>query len=98
VKVLFLPEVRQYLAVLSQVLYDRNYFSYVETTERYVKTMIDEITQTLPFRQMQPVPAHFEQYGENMSYAVFKKSKNTQWYVFFNLCQDQRGEILYVVL
>jgi hypothetical protein len=62
-KVLFLPEVRQYLAVLSQVLYDRNYFSYVATAERNVKTMIDEITQTLPLRQMQPAPAYFERYG-----------------------------------
>jgi hypothetical protein len=62
-KVLFLPEVRQYLAVLSQVLYDRNYFSYVATAERNVKTMIDEITQTLPLRQLQPAPVHFERYG-----------------------------------
>lgn len=33
-KVLFLPEVRIYLRELSQILYDKEYFSYVESSEK----------------------------------------------------------------
>ena len=32
----------------------------------------------------------------NMYYTIFKKSKNTQWYVFFRVYKE-KGEVIYQV-
>jgi len=36
-RVLVLPEVRQYLNELSHILYEKKYFSYVDAAEKYVQ-------------------------------------------------------------
>jgi len=94
--VLFLPEIRQYLNELSHILYEKNYFSYVDTAEKYVEELFDDIKKTLPNRLKRPSPPYFDRYGKRMHYAVFKKNKTTQWYVFFTIYEHQ-GEIIYLV-
>jgi hypothetical protein len=95
-KVLALPEVRQYLDELSYILYEKDYFSYLETAENYVEELFEDIKNTLPNRQKRYAPLYFERYGKNMYYSVFRKSKYTQWYVFFNI-YNNRGELIYLV-
>lgn len=95
-KVLALPEVRQYFNELSQILYEKDYFSYPETSEKYVEDLFEDIKTTLPNRQKRYAPPYFERYGKRMYYAVFKKSKHTHWYVFFNI-YDDNGELIYLV-
>ena len=50
----------------------------------------------LPVKLHRPAPDYFNKYGKNMEYAVFKKNKHTQWYVFFRVYQKD-GEIIYQV-
>jgi len=95
-RVLAIPEVRQYLYELSLILYERNYFSYYETAEKYVDELFSDINTTLHNRQKKNAPPYFEKYGKHMLYAVFKKNKTTQWYVFFNVYEEQ-GELIYLV-
>ena len=87
-KVLAIPEVRQYLYELSLILYEKDYFSYFETAEKYVDELFYDINTTLANRQKKIAPPYFEKYGKNLLYAVFKKNKTTQWYVFFNVYED----------
>ena len=94
--VLFLPEVRQYLDELSHILYEKEYFSYVDTAERYVEELFNDIKTTLPNHQKRLSPSYFEKFGKKMYYAVFKKSKTTQWYVFFSIYKYQ-GDFFYIV-
>ena len=95
-RVLVLPKVRQYLYELSYILYQKDYFSYLDTAEKYVEELFEDIETTLPNRKRQPAPPYFDKYGKNMYYAAFRKNKQTQWYVFFNIYEDEGG-LIYLV-
>jgi len=95
-KVIALPEVDEYLKVLVKILWQKGYFAFEETAQKYVDDLYDDIKENLPIRLHRPAPSYFDEYGENMEYAVFKKNKHTQWYVFFRVYQMD-GEIIYQV-
>ena len=95
-RVLVLPEVRQYLSELTWVLFDNDYFGFLESAEDYVESLFEDIKTTLPNRQKRPAPPYFQRYGKNMFYATFRKSKHTQWYVFFNI-YEKDGTLTYLV-
>ena len=94
--VLFLPEVQEYYGNLEQILYEKEYFSFPDSSKRYVKDLIDDIKTNLPIKLKRPAPKYFEIYGTNMEYAVFKKNKQTSWYVFFETYKEN-DEIIYLV-
>ena len=96
-RVIFIPEVRQYLKDLIPILYEYGYFSYRENARKYVKNLVDDIKVNLPTKLKRPAPQHFtEKYGEGLYYALFPKSRHTQWYAFFKMYQ-KGGEIYYQV-
>ena len=84
-RVVALPEVRAYFADLMQILYDKGYFSFEDDAVEYVTDLFADIEQNLPTKSKKPAPAYFERYGKNMFYAMFRKSRHTQWYVFFTI-------------
>ena len=87
-QVLALPEVRRYFVELIQILYDQGYFSFESSAIEYVTDLFVDIEQNLPTKFKKPAPAHFEKYGKNLYYASFRKSRHTQWYVFFTIHTD----------
>jgi len=95
-KVLFLPEVQKYYDKLEQILYEKGYFSFLDSSKKYVKELINDIQTTLPIRLHKPAPKHFEKYGKELYYASFKKSNRTTWYAFFTK-HRQEEEIIYLV-
>ena len=96
--VIFLPEVQKYYAYLEDILYEKGYFGFKESSRSYVKELIENIKTGLPLLPHRPAPAYFDKYGKNMDYAVFRvrKNKNTQWYVFFTTSKEY-GETIYLV-
>lgn len=95
-KVLFLPEVRQYLKELQDVLFEKEYFGFEEAAVQYVRDLIFDIEETLPIRASKEAPEYFNRYGDGLRYASFRKNRNTQWYVFFNKYKE-KGEAIYLV-
>lgn len=95
-KVVFLPEVRSYFMTLSEILYNKEYFGFEESAIQYVEDLFYEIRDTLPKRPYKPAPRYFERYGKGMSYSIFKKNRATQWFVFFNIYENQ-DEFIYLV-
>lgn len=95
-KVLFLPEIRQYFQELEEILFEKEYFGFEESAIMYVRELILDIETSLPMRVSKKAPPYFNRYGKGMSYAMFSKSKATQWYVFFTKYQEN-GEIIYLV-
>jgi hypothetical protein len=81
-RVIALPEVQEYLNDLIRILYEKEYFGFEETAKKYVEGLFFDITTTLHTCISKPAPPYFNQYGKGMYYAVFRKSKNTQWHVF----------------
>jgi len=94
--VLFLPEIQEYYDNLEQILYEKGYFSFLDSSKRYVKDLIDDIKMDLPTKQYKLAPKIFNKYGSNMKYAAFKKNKNTTWYAFFTTYQEN-GEKIYLI-
>ena len=95
-KVIALPEVDEYLQDLVTILYEKGYFVFEDSAQRYVDDLYDDIQTTLPIRLHKHAPAYFDRYGKRMKYAAFKKSKNTTWYVFFKTYQKNRQTIYLV--
>jgi hypothetical protein len=95
-RVLFLPEIRDYFRELAEILYKNGYFGFEETAILYAEDLFNSIADTLPARVKKTAPTYFDRYGKGMFYAVFQKNKHTQWYVFFNIYTDN-GETIYLV-
>ena len=96
-KVITTPEVKSYLNELITILYQKGYFSYEETAKEYVDELLDEIIISLPKRTKKPARNFFtSRFGKGLYYAVFPKSKRTQWYVFFKIYQEN-NELIYQV-
>ena len=84
-QVLALPEVRSYFADLMQILYNEGYFSFEANAIEYVADLFADIELNLPAKSRKPAPPYFEKYGKELYYASFRKSRHTQWYVFFTI-------------
>ena len=96
IKIVMLPEVVDYFLELASILYDKRYLGFEETAIQYATGLFDDIRFNLPNKHKKLAPAYFERYGKGMFYAIFKRNKNTSWYVFFNV-YNNRGEIVYFV-
>ena len=98
IKIVSLPEVREYLKDLIHILYEKEYFGFEESAIEYVEDLFEQITTTLPIRLKKPAPSYFSRYGKDMYYVTFKKNKATQWYVFFTTYIDQeQDEQIYLI-
>lgn len=98
-KILALPEVREHFNELPYILYEKEYFSYIESAERYFDELFLDIQTTLPSRLKRLAPLYFvKKYGneKELYYALFPKSKQTTWYVFFTI-NYLEGEIVYLI-
>ena len=95
-KVLLLPEVREYFKELQIILYEKCYFGFEDAAQKYTDELIDDIENNLPMKTHKPAPAYFNKYGKGLYYAVFPKNKHTQWYAFFRIYRKD-GELYYQV-
>jgi len=92
-----IPAVKQYLNDLITILYEKGYFGFEDTAQKYVDELLDDIVANLPTKLKKPAPEYFaDRYGKGLYYAVFPKSKHTQWYAFFRIYQI-KGEFYYQV-
>jgi len=93
-RVQYTPEVQVYFQRLSQILYEKGYFSFKDTAKKYVKELFDDIEKNLPERRHKPAPPYYDKYGKDLYYAVFKKNRQTHYYAFFSKYNDN-GQIVY---
>ena len=84
-KVIILPQVLDYLDKTVYVLYEKQYFSFMDLSKKYVDKLLCDIEKNLPTKRHKPAPKRFDKYGKGMKYASFKKSKRTVWHAFFKL-------------
>lgn len=95
-RVLFLPEIREYFKELSQTLYEKEYFGFFENSLQYADELFSEIERELPHKSNKPAPKYFQKYGKGMRYTFFKRNRNTTWYVFFNVYQTGQEKVFLV--
>jgi len=95
-KVLFLPEVRSYFRELSVILYQKEYLGFFDKALLYAEELFSDIENNLPHKYKKIAPEYFNKYGEGMFYAVFKRNRNTSWYVFFNIYYTKDETVYFV--
>ena len=95
-KVVIIPEVREYMKELQIILYEKDYFGFEETAQKYTDELLDDILHTIYIRLHKPAPKYFDKYGKDLYYTSFKKNKHTTWYVFFTKYR-QNEEIIYLI-
>ena len=95
-KVLYTPEVQDFYFELERVLLEKGYFSYKETSDKYVADLFNGINNSLPNVRHRRAPEHYAKYGKDVHYAAFRKNKHTTWYAFFTKYED-KGDTIYLV-
>ena len=96
-RIIFAPEVNNYLDFLMETLFEKEYFGFQDSAYNYVKELVDDILSNLTTRQHKPASSFFERYGDDLHYASFTKNKRTTWYAFFTKYQDENGDIVYLI-
>ena len=94
--VIIIPEVLDYLEELIIILYENEYFGFLESSSKYVQELLENIDSKLPLYPSKQAPKYFDKYGKNMKYTGFRKNRNTTWYVFFDTYEVE-NEIFYLV-
>jgi hypothetical protein len=95
-KVIILPKVLDYLNELVYILYEKHYFSFLNSSVNYVDELLEDIEKDLPAKRHKPAPKYFDKYGKGMKYAAFRKNKHTTWYAFFKT-YEENGKTFYLV-
>ena len=81
IKVVFTPNVIDYLDVLVRILYKKEYFGYIETAEEYVLKIYDAVPEKIKHNIHKSTPQKLQYLGSN--YIFYKANARTTWYVFF---------------
>jgi hypothetical protein len=93
-RILFLPEVEDYLFELIELLCQKEYFGFKESALSYIADLEHDIRSNLPNKIKKKATPYFERFGKKMLYSVFERNKATSWYVFFNVYQEQDGKVV----
>jgi hypothetical protein len=74
IKVIFTPDVIDYLDVLVRILYKKEYFGYIETAE-------ESVPEKIKWNMHKPTPKKLQYLGSN--YVFYKANARTTWYILF---------------
>lgn len=81
-EIIFRKSVTAYLIELVDILYEKEYFSYKESSQEYVNKIYEAIYNDLPHIKHHETPQELKKYGNY--YVKIQGSKRTTWYVFFD--------------
>lgn len=77
-----------YLSDLVEILYVNNYFGFKEQAKMYVEELVHEVESSIGTMPKKKAPGYFSKYGDNLYYIGCRKNKNTKWYFFFNVREN----------
>jgi hypothetical protein len=63
---------------------------------QYSKQLFKDIQTYLPIKVKKDAPSYFKRYGNDLFYSSFSKNKNTTWYVFYSI-HEENGKTIFLV-
>ncbi|WP_294296829.1 hypothetical protein [uncultured Chryseobacterium sp.] len=87
ITVQYLPEIAEYLNELTVLLFQKNYFSTLESSVSYIEKLIDFIDHKINLYPKRYTPEHLLELGSN--YVFYRANPSTSWYVFFENFENQ---------
>lgn len=89
----YTPEVEQYLNNLIDILFNKEYFGFIENAIEYVVNIINDIEINIHNKKHQTTPQELIKFGKY--YIAYKANNKTSWYIFFDK-KDNRYLIKYI--
>mgnify|MGYP006344843523 FL=1 len=80
--IIYSKEIEFYLNDLIDILFHKDYFSYIENAEKYVFYLKEEIENYIDVKNQFESPKKFQKYGKK--YIVISLNNRTSWFVFFD--------------
>ncbi|MDE1193483.1 MAG: hypothetical protein PW786_15255 [Arachidicoccus sp.] len=68
------------------VLFEKEYFGFIESAEEYVWKIRDFIEENISTYPTKKTPFGLLQYGEK--YLTYKANQSTTWYIFFSKIEE----------
>ncbi len=85
-KILFIDEAATSLDSLVEILYHKEYFGFIESSETYIDKIYDFIYENIQNFPRKTTPKQLSGYGRN--YIFYKINPRTTWFIFFEKNQD----------
>ena len=82
-KVRYSVEVELQLKESIDQLVERGYFSEEDYAVSYIRDLVTYFQLNLDHLTAFAAPEFFARYGNNLRYAIYRKSSRTTWYAFF---------------
>lgn len=76
-------DVLLYLDQLFDVLIEKGYFSFYETSALYIEDLVAFVEKSIHTTPHKVAPDYFSRYGTNLHYISYNRNKYTTWYIFF---------------
>lgn len=91
--IIYSKDIEFYLNDLIDILFFKEYFSYIENAEKYVFDLKEEIENYIDIKNHLISPTLFKKFGSY--YIVISLNNRTSWFVFFDK-KEQRYLIQYI--
>jgi len=80
-RIIYAKSFENYLTDLIDILFYKDYFSYIENAENYVVALKNEIENYIDVKQQYQTPEKLSRHGNH--YIIVSPNNRTSWYVFF---------------
>ena len=94
-KVFYSQVATDFLNDLVTILYEQDYFGFLETTLDYMTKMKNFIEKSIHNTPHHPAPQYFSKYQKSMKYIIYQANKRTTWYIFFK--QSENRFLIYYI-
>ena len=91
--IIYSKDIEFYLNDLIDILFYKDYFSYIENAEKYVFDLKEEIENYIDVKNQFESPEKFQKYGKY--YIIISLNNRTSWFVFFDK-KENRYLIQYI--
>jgi chlorite dismutase len=76
-------EANKDLKELLTALIKEKYFGFTDSAKAYVDNLTNYAKRNVGRYPGREAPAYFRRYGENLKYIVYRVSRTTSWYIFY---------------
>lgn len=79
----------EFMNDLVTILYNQDYFGFIDSALDYVFKMKDFIDKNIRTVSHYPAPRYFSKYKSGMKYIMYQANKRTTWYIFFKQSENR---------
>jgi len=83
IKIKYHKNVLLFLDELIDILIEKEYFSYYESSVQYIEDLVYYVEKNISLLHHKKAPVYFSKYGSELFYITYQRNKQTTWYILF---------------